>query len=128
MGSCFSVCRCWLLISFTIHARLMGSPGDVRLPLPTANRCISGHVDYNHQTCRDYPFLPPAPPHTMPHSVQVAFCWVVLLTLSSAASALPKVRERPDGPTNLAYVGNGAKPATASSQYPREMHRARGPQ
>ena len=35
--------------------------------------------------------------------------------------------DRPDGPANLAFVGNGAKPATASSEIPGvEMHRARG--
>jgi beta-mannosidase len=34
--------------------------------------------------------------------------------------------ERPDGPENLAYVGNGAKPATASSSRPEPKHQPRG--
>jgi hypothetical protein len=32
----------------------------------------------------------------------------------------------PNGPANLAYVGSGAKPATASSEYPLAIHRALG--
>lgn len=34
--------------------------------------------------------------------------------------------EEPDSPANLAYVGNGAKPATASSEYPDPKHKATG--
>ncbi len=34
--------------------------------------------------------------------------------------------EEPNGPDNLAYVGNGAKPATASSEYPDPKHKAIG--
>ncbi len=34
--------------------------------------------------------------------------------------------EEPNGPTNLAFVGNGAKPAIASSAYPLEKHQAKG--
>jgi hypothetical protein len=34
--------------------------------------------------------------------------------------------EEPCGPKNLACVGNGAKPATASSEYPDPKHRAMG--
>ncbi len=33
---------------------------------------------------------------------------------------------KPDGAANLAYVGNGAKVATASSEYPLDIHAAKG--
>ena len=36
------------------------------------------------------------------------------------------VIEEPNGPTNLAYVGNGAKPATALSEFPDPKHKAAG--
>ena len=36
------------------------------------------------------------------------------------------VVELPDGPKNLAFVGNGAKPATASSSRPEPAHQATG--
>ena len=38
----------------------------------------------------------------------------------------PEVAERPDGPANLAFVGNGAKPATASSALPYAIHQPKG--
>jgi hypothetical protein len=34
--------------------------------------------------------------------------------------------ERPDGPANLAFVGNGAKPATATSSRPEPLHQPAG--
>jgi len=36
----------------------------------------------------------------------------------------PPVVELPDCPSNLAYIGNGAKPATATSSYPAAKHQA----
>jgi hypothetical protein len=40
--------------------------------------------------------------------------------------ALEAAVEQPNGPSNLACAGNGAKPATASSEYPDEKHKAKG--
>lgn len=42
-----------------------------------------------------------------------------------AANSTSK-RERPDSPLNLAFVGNGARPATASSERDEPIHKAAG--
>jgi hypothetical protein len=41
-------------------------------------------------------------------------------------AAAPAEKPPPNVPANLAFVGNGAKPATASSEYPDPKHRASG--
>ena len=45
---------------------------------------------------------------------------------NAAGPADKKVVERPTDPGNLAYVGNGAKPATASSELDNPKHKAPG--
>jgi len=46
--------------------------------------------------------------------------------LKNEAKLVHAPLELPDGPDNLAYVGNGAKPATASSCRPEPYHQPRG--
>ena len=65
----------------------------------------------------------------MPPFIRLTFFVIVLASamfppgsLPAVEAPMPKPVDRPDGPTNLAYIGNGAKPATSSAECMKETN------